>query len=280
MARAATTSDVFNAIAEPQRRRVLSLLRQREYPATHLATALNMSQPTASKHLRVLRQVGLVRVRKTGKARVYRLDANGLRPISEWVGGFEQFWTETFSRLDTYVQQLRERSDAMEAVERESASDRELVVSHTIHAPRELVFEAYTSATHLDQWFGPAGIRTITRALEFRPGGVWEFTMHADDGTDFPNWVQWLEIVPPERILYQHGERADDPRMFVSTLTLVERSGVTEITLHAIFKTREQRDFVVERFNALEAGKQTLAKLAAYVEQLKTHPDTKGGLAT
>jgi uncharacterized protein YndB with AHSA1/START domain len=168
----------------------------------------------------------------------------------------------------------------MEAVERESASDRELVVSHTIRAPRELVFEAYTSSTHLDQWFGPAGIRTITRAFEFRPGGVWEFTMHAADGTDFPNWVQWLEIVRPERIRFQHGERADDPRMFVSTVTLVERGGVTEITMHAIFKTREQRDLVVERFNALEAGKQTLAKLETYVAQLRTHPDAKGGPTT
>ncbi|RAJ82639.1 DNA-binding transcriptional ArsR family regulator [Streptomyces sp. PsTaAH-137] len=107
MARAATTSDVFNAIAEPQRRSILALLRTGERPVTDLAQELGMSQPGASKHLRVLREVGLVRVREAGKQRLYGLDARGLRPVHEWVGGFEQFWTESFDRLDVYVQDLK-----------------------------------------------------------------------------------------------------------------------------------------------------------------------------
>jgi DNA-binding transcriptional ArsR family regulator len=108
MARAATTSDAFNAIAEPQRRDILVLLRGGERPVTGLARELGMSQPQASKHLRVLREVGLVRVRGEGKQRLYGLDARGLRPIHEWVGGFEQFWNETFNRLDEYVQELQQ----------------------------------------------------------------------------------------------------------------------------------------------------------------------------
>ncbi|WP_420031567.1 ArsR/SmtB family transcription factor [Streptomyces sp. cg28] len=107
MARAATTSDVFNAIAEPQRRSILALLRTGERPVTDLAQELGMSQPGASKHLRVLREVGLVRVREAGKQRLYGLDARGLRPVHEWVGGFEQFWNESFDRLDVYVQDLK-----------------------------------------------------------------------------------------------------------------------------------------------------------------------------
>src|SRR6266403_1860756 len=83
MARAATTSDVFNAIAEPQRREILVLLR-------------------------VLREVGLVRDRKAGKQRLYGLDARGLRPVHEWTGGFERFWNESFDRLDEYVQDLKQ----------------------------------------------------------------------------------------------------------------------------------------------------------------------------
>src|ERR671938_1859287 len=106
MARAATTSDVFNAIAEPQRREMLVLLRAGERPVTDLARELGMSQPRASKHLRVLREVGLVRVREAGRQRLYGLDARGLRPVHEWVGGFEQFWNERFDRLDDYVQEL------------------------------------------------------------------------------------------------------------------------------------------------------------------------------
>ena len=108
MARAATTSDVFNAIAEPQRRDILALLRTGERPVSGLARELGMSQPGASKHLRVLREVGLVRVRGAGRQRLYGLDARGLRPVHEWVGGFERFWNESFDRLDAYVQELKQ----------------------------------------------------------------------------------------------------------------------------------------------------------------------------
>jgi DNA-binding transcriptional ArsR family regulator len=106
MARAATTSDVFNAIAEPQRREILLLLRAGERPVTELAQELGIAQPGASKHLRVLREVGLVRDRKVGKQRVYCLDARGLQPVHAWTGGFERFWNESFDRLDEYVQDL------------------------------------------------------------------------------------------------------------------------------------------------------------------------------
>jgi DNA-binding transcriptional ArsR family regulator len=106
VARAATTSDVFNAIAEPQRREILVLLRAGERPVTELARELGMTQPGASKHLRVLREVGLVRDRRAGKRRVYGLDVRGLRPVHEWTGGFERFWNESFDRLDAYVRDL------------------------------------------------------------------------------------------------------------------------------------------------------------------------------
>lgn len=107
MARAATTSDVFNAIAEPQRREILVLLRAGERPVTDLAQELGMTQPGASKHLRVLREVGLVSERKAGKQRLYALDARELQPIHEWTRGFEQFWNASFDRLDAYVQDLK-----------------------------------------------------------------------------------------------------------------------------------------------------------------------------
>jgi DNA-binding transcriptional ArsR family regulator len=112
MARAATTSDVFNAIAEPQRREILVLLRAGERPVTELARQLDLTQPGASKHLRVLREVGLVRDRRAGRQRLYSLDARGLRPVHEWSGGFDRFWNESFDRLDAYVQDLeRERQE-------------------------------------------------------------------------------------------------------------------------------------------------------------------------
>jgi DNA-binding transcriptional ArsR family regulator len=106
VARAATTSDVFNAIAEQQRRDILALLRAGEWPVTDLAQELGMSQPRASKHLRVLREVGLVRDREAGKQRLYGLAARGLQPVHERTGGFERFWNESFDRAERLWKRL------------------------------------------------------------------------------------------------------------------------------------------------------------------------------
>ena len=106
MARATTTSDAFNAIAEPQRRKILVRLQGGERAVGDLAQELGMTSPQASKHLRVLREVGLVHVRGEGKLRLYGLDMRGLLPVKEWLGGFEQFWHESFDRLNEYVQEL------------------------------------------------------------------------------------------------------------------------------------------------------------------------------
>ena len=109
MARAATTSDAFNAVAEPQRRRVLTLLKGQERSVNELAGALRVSQSRVSKHLRVLREVGLVAVREAGQQRLYRLEAHGLKPIHDWVGGFEEFWSQSFDRLNAYVKGLQRK---------------------------------------------------------------------------------------------------------------------------------------------------------------------------
>lgn len=108
MARATTTSDVFNAIAEPQRRRILALLRTGERAATEIAELLELSASATSKHLRVLREVGLVGVREEGRQRHYSLDAAGLREVHEWTGGFERFWAESLDRLEEYVKELQQ----------------------------------------------------------------------------------------------------------------------------------------------------------------------------
>jgi DNA-binding transcriptional ArsR family regulator len=107
--RAATTSDVFNAIAEPQRRQILTLLKGRERPVNEVAAALRIAQPRVSKHLRVLREVGLVRVRGDGKQRLYCLEARALEPVHQWVGGFERYFNESFDRLNDYVKRLQRK---------------------------------------------------------------------------------------------------------------------------------------------------------------------------
>ena len=107
MARARTTSDIFNAIAEPQRRYILTLLKQGEHTVNDIADKLTMRQPQASKHLRILREVDLVGVRQVGKQRHYSLKAQNLKPIYDWAGGFEQLWRERFTQLDDYLEQMK-----------------------------------------------------------------------------------------------------------------------------------------------------------------------------
>jgi DNA-binding transcriptional ArsR family regulator len=114
MARSATTSDVFNAVAEPRRRRILNLLAKGERSVNAVARSLRFTQPQVSKHLRVLRQVGLVSVRESGQQRLYKLNGEGLKPIHDWVKTFEQFWNESFDRLADYLNELQNQEKADE----------------------------------------------------------------------------------------------------------------------------------------------------------------------
>jgi DNA-binding transcriptional ArsR family regulator len=109
MARAATTTDTFNAVAEPQRRRILDLLADGERPVNDLVTLLGLTQPQVSKHLRVLREVGAVQVRGEGRRRLYRLNGAALKPIHDWVKAYEQTWQERFEAMDDVLEQLKEQ---------------------------------------------------------------------------------------------------------------------------------------------------------------------------
>lgn len=122
MARLPTTSDVFNAIAEPQRRAILELLTQGELSVNEIADALDLNQPQASKHLRVLHEVDLVNVRREGRQRIYQLQSDSLKPVHDWVRQFEQFWRERFDRLDTYLQSLQTRETKTEETNNEQSN--------------------------------------------------------------------------------------------------------------------------------------------------------------
>ncbi len=108
MARAATTTDAFNAVAEPRRRQILDVLASGERSVNDLVRLLGLSQPLVSKHLRVLREVGAVEVRDEGRRRLYRLNGQALKPIHDWVKDYERFWVERFDRLDVVLEELQE----------------------------------------------------------------------------------------------------------------------------------------------------------------------------
>jgi DNA-binding transcriptional ArsR family regulator len=111
MARAATTTDAFNAVAEPRRRQILDVLAAGERPVNDLVRLLGTSQPQVSKHLRVLREVGAVEVRDEGRQRLYRLNGHALKPIHDWVRNYERFWSERFDRLDDVLEELEQEEE-------------------------------------------------------------------------------------------------------------------------------------------------------------------------
>ena len=109
MARTRTTFDPFNAVAEPKRRRVLEVLGTQELSVNEIVERLGWNQPMVSKHLGVLKQVGLVRERRAGRQRLYRVDAERLKPIYDWVAPFERYWSERYDQLDEVLKEMQEK---------------------------------------------------------------------------------------------------------------------------------------------------------------------------
>ena len=109
MARTPTTHDPFNAVAEPKRRKVLEVLGVRELSVSEIVKKLGWTQPMVSKHLGVLKQVGLGRERRVGRQRLYRVNAERLRPIYDWVAPFERYWNESFERLDQVLEEMKKK---------------------------------------------------------------------------------------------------------------------------------------------------------------------------
>jgi DNA-binding transcriptional ArsR family regulator len=111
MARATTTADAFNAVAEPRRRQILDVLVGGERPVNDLVDLLGLAQPQVSKHLRVLREVGAVDVRQAGRQRLYRVNGHALKPIHDWVANYERSWSERFDQLDVVLDELRQKEE-------------------------------------------------------------------------------------------------------------------------------------------------------------------------
>jgi uncharacterized protein YndB with AHSA1/START domain len=142
--------------------------------------------------------------------------------------------------------------------------ERELVLQREMPFARELVWKAMTDPAHVNKWWGPDGFRNEGVTMDFRVGGAWTFEMVAPDGTRYPNHSVFKEITPPSRLVFDHG---DGKRIwFETTVTLQETDIGTLITLRHLFPSKESRDEVVDKYGAIEGGKQHLAKLEAYVK--------------
>ncbi|MFN0197659.1 MAG: SRPBCC domain-containing protein [Planctomycetaceae bacterium] len=151
----------------------------------------------------------------------------------------------------------------------EDTSDREIVISRLFDAPRELVWRVWTDPEHVPQWWGPSGFTTTTHEMEVKPGGVWRFVMHGPDGQDYENINTYLEVVEPELLSYKHGGEKEAKAVNFTARVTFEKAGddgrQTIVTLKSIFPSAKARDYVIQTYNAIEGGKQTLARLGEYL---------------
>ena len=184
-----------------------------------------------------------------------------------YLAGMEAGWSQSLERLGEHLVSTRGTSGGVMIAGTDrvaSTADREIVISRDFDAPRELVWEAWTTPEHVVQWWGPRGFTTTIETMDVRPGGVWKHVMHGPDGTDYPNKSMFTEVVKAERIAYSHGGGRTGARgvSFEATWTFdaLDR-GATSVTLRQIFRTAKERDRIVKEYGAIEGGRQTLERL-------------------
>lgn len=147
-----------------------------------------------------------------------------------------------------------------------SDSDKEIVITRLLNAPRELVFKVWTSPEHVDKWWGPDGFTNVTEKMDVRVGGEWLYVMRGPDGRNYDNRVRFLEIVKPAKLVYLQDSGVDnDPSEFKTVVTFETVGNQTKVTLASVFRTKEARDLVVREYGAIEGGKQHLNKLERYL---------------
>jgi len=138
----------------------------------------------------------------------------------------------------------------------------EIVVTRLFDAPRSLVYRAFTDPERISLWWGPRGFRTTTSSMDLRPGGIWRFVMHGPDGTDYPNVVQYRDVVEGERLAYDHGAQdPTGPGSFKAEILFADVDDKTEVTLRLICDSTEQHEMMV-KYGAVEGGHGTLERLS------------------
>ena len=144
-------------------------------------------------------------------------------------------------------------------------SDRELIITRLLNAPRELVWDVFTIPEHIKNWWGPNGFTNTIDKMDVKPGGEWEFVMHGPDGTDYKNKSIYKEIIRPERIVFEH---VSGPK-FIATITFTAEGNKTYLKWHMLFESAEQFQQVVKTFKADEGLKQNIVKLEEYLAGVK-----------
>jgi len=144
-------------------------------------------------------------------------------------------------------------------------SDREILLTRELNAPPAQVFDAWAKPEKISLWWGPDGFTATTHTMDFKPGGLWLYTMHGPEGENYPNWVLYTEIAPSARITYDHGGELGKPAHFRVIVKFENLDGRTRLTHRMIFPSRKAHDNTAE-FGAVEGGRQSLNRLANYLK--------------
>jgi uncharacterized protein YndB with AHSA1/START domain len=149
----------------------------------------------------------------------------------------------------------------------ENLADREILITRVFDASPELVWSAWTDPKQIVHWWGPQGFTTTIREMDVRPGGLWDYTMHGPDGTDYPTQSTFVEVVKPKRIVYSltGGKKGDRSVQIETTWTFEAQGDKTLLTLHMRFPSAEEREHVVKTYGAIEGGHQTLDRLGEHL---------------
>jgi uncharacterized protein YndB with AHSA1/START domain len=154
-----------------------------------------------------------------------------------------------------------------------NTGDREIIATRILKAPREVVFEVWTNPKHVVHWWGPTGFTNTISEMSVKPGGVWRFIMHGPDGTDYPNKIVFKEVIKPSFLSYDHGWDVDDlkkdSRTFEVTVNFNAKGKTTELIMKMVFKSKEVKDEVVEKYGAIEGNKQTMDKLEEFLHRFE-----------
>ena len=146
-----------------------------------------------------------------------------------------------------------------------STADRELLVTRTLNAPRELVWEVWTNPDHIKNWWGPNGFTNTIAVMDVTPGGLWDYVMHGPDGTGYKNKTRYKEVIKPSRIVFEH---LTGPK-FTATITFEKDGNKTLLTWHMLFETAEEFERTVKTFKADEGLRQNVEKLEVYLQNTR-----------
>lgn len=264
--------ETFRALAEPNRLRIVELLRERPYSVNEIASSLGMHQPHVSKHLRALNDAGMVRVYAIAQQRFYGLRPEPLKEVDEWVGSFQPFWDTQTSILDRYLRSQPGRS----APRASSAEAAPVIVERVFRTARSRVWDAWTDPARMVQWWGPEYFTTPRLEIDVRPDGALRIDIQAPDGMIFPMTGVFKEVVEPERLVFiatpldQMGNRLFE---VLHTLRFDDEEGTTRLSLEArvFFATPEAAPYLA----GMEVGwQQSLAKLDRFLAgSTRTHND-------